>query len=164
MSDDHLSNEIAVAGELTDTGVKASVRSRAISAFDRLVGAAVDVMNAHVEGFAERKRAKNRGEVAMIEQITRYGVEQLGADPDLAQRAVEKHFRKVISQQENIEAVVREAHADLIDGNQDYEDVPGDIAAEFFDKFEQYSASASTDELRHRWGRVLASEIRKPGT
>ena len=39
-----------------------------------------------------------------------------------------------------------------------------ELSEEFLDRFEDYSAAASTDELRKRWGRVLASEIRRPGT
>ncbi|AZV00285.1 DUF2806 domain-containing protein [Paracoccus kondratievae] len=164
MSDDHLSNEVSVSGEMTDTGVKAGAKSRAVASIDRLVGAAVDIGSAYLEGFAARKRAKTDGEVSLIEAAADYGVQKIGASPELAQRAFNRHFRKVLAQQENIEAVVEEAKVDLIEGRQDYEDIEGAMSEEFFHRFEEYSASANTQELRHRWGRVLAAEIRRPGT
>lgn len=41
---------------------------------------------------------------------------------------------------------------------------PEALSNEFIDRFERYAEDASTDDLRERWGRVLAGEIRKPGT
>ncbi|MEK1888539.1 MAG: DUF2806 domain-containing protein, partial [Phyllobacterium sp.] len=35
---------------------------------------------------------------------------------------------------------------------------------EFSDRFERYAEDASSEQLRERWGKVLASEIKKPGT
>lgn len=164
MSDDNLNNEISLSAELTETGVKAGATSRALASFDRLVGAIADIGSAHLEGYAERRRARTRGDVVLIDSIVEYGVEHLGASPDQAKRAFEKHFKKVLAQQENIEAVVGEAETDLLEGAQNYEDIDGQMSEAFFDRFETYSASANTQELRHRWGRVLAAEIRRPGT
>ena len=40
---------------------------------------------------------------------------------------------------------------------------PDQINPAFFNRFERYAEDASSDDLRQRWGRILAGEIRKPG-
>jgi len=163
---DHLDKETSVSVAITDTSIKAGAKSRFVAAIDRLGGSVVDSASAAFESFSERKRAKTKGEVKLIEAITEYGVAQLGADPGTAERAFQRHFRKVLSQQENIDHVLLEAKADL-ELNPPAVDDPdqtAELSDEFMDRFEEYSATATTDDLRQRWGRVLASEVRKPGT
>jgi hypothetical protein len=167
LPNDHLNNEISVSGDLTTSGVKAAAKSRAVAAFDRLVGNFIDLPSAWVEGVSMRRRATNDGERQMIEAIAKYGVEQLGKDGHFAERALETHYKKIARSQANLEAVVAAATEDLL------ENPPSDTAAnagptsvseEFVDGFERYAERASTEELQRRWGRVLSSEIRKPGT
>ncbi|MCZ7929549.1 DUF2806 domain-containing protein [Agrobacterium sp. FDAARGOS_525] len=163
---DHLDKETSVSVAYTDNSIKAGAKSRFVAAIDRLGGSVVDSANAAIESYAEKRRAKTRGEVRLIEAITDYGVAQLGANPQTAERAFQRHFRKVISQQENIDHVLLEAKADL-ELNPPAADDPDqtqELSEEFMDRFEEYSSTATTEELRQRWGRVLASEVRKPGT
>ncbi|MCO6409435.1 DUF2806 domain-containing protein [Hoeflea alexandrii] len=166
MSEDHLDNETSVSASLTETGIEAKARSRTISSLDRLCGSIIDVISAPVEGVANRRRAKTAGEVQIIEAVAEYGVEQLHLDPNFARRAVEKHYGKLFSAQENTDAVAREALEHLrIDPPTEQESREGsdELSEAFLDRLEFYARSASTDELRERWGRVLAAEIRKPG-
>jgi hypothetical protein len=61
---------------------------------------------------------------------------------------------------------MREAIADLRE-NPPTEEQAEDatpLAEEFLERMGHYSASATTEELRSRWGRVLAAEVRRPGT
>lgn len=166
MEKDHLDKETSVSAEITASGIKAGAQSRFVAAVDRLGGALVDVVSAHIEGHTNRRRAKTEGEVNLIKAITQYGVDHLGADPARAERAVQMHFRKILREQENTEAVLQEALEDLSSNPPDEASSANqtELSEEFLDRFEDYSAAASTDELRKRWGRVLASEIRRPGT
>lgn len=163
---DHLDKETTLSVAITDSSIKVGSTSRFVSAIDRLGGSVIDTASAALESFSERRRARTKGEVQLIEAITEYGVTQLGANPTTAERAFRRHFSKVMSQQENIDHVLLEAKADLElnppsanDPNQTEE-----LSEEFMSRFEGYSAAATTDDLRQRWGRVLASEVRKPGT
>jgi len=152
MKEDHLDKETSVSAEITDKGIKAGAKSRFVAAIDRLGGAVVDMANAHVEGHAERRRAKTEGEVDLIKAATRYGVEQLGADPALAERAFQKHFRKIVREQDNTDAVLREALEDLSANPPDEASSSNqaELSEEFLDRLEDYSATASTNELRKR--------------
>ncbi|WP_181315848.1 DUF2806 domain-containing protein [Rhizobium sp. JAB6] len=167
MSDDHLSTETSISAELTETGVKAAAKSRAVSAVDRLIGNVADLGNAWLEGISARRRAKTEGERQLIEAAAKYGVERMNADDEFANRALENHFKKIAQQQVNKDAVVAEALEDLRQNPPSEEESlagPANVSDEFMNRFEQYAESASTDELRQRWGRVLSSEVRKPGT
>lgn len=164
--DDHLDKETSISAEVTKAGVKAGAKSRLVAAIDRLGGAVVDLVVAHIEAPAERKRARTAGEVKLIETIAQYGVEQLGANPDEAERAFQRHFRKVLKEQENADGVMRAALEDLHENppNEASSNDETPISEEFLDRLEGYSATASSEDLRKRWGRVLAAEVRKPGT
>ncbi|TBC71539.1 DUF2806 domain-containing protein [Rhizobium leguminosarum] len=167
MSSDHLSNEVSVSGDLTKTGVKAAAKSRAVAAIDRLVGNIIDLPSAWVEGVSIKRRAKSDGERQIIDAVANFGIQRLGEDREFAERALEMYFKSIARQQENKEAVVMAAIEDLQaqspsevaeDGG------PAILGDDFIHRFEHYAQDASTEELRRRWGRVLASEIRKPGT
>ena len=167
MSEDHLDSETSISAELTETGVKASAKSRAVSSMDRLLGGAVDLGSAWLEGVAQRRRAKNEGERQLIDAAVRYGLDRMNLDDEFAKRAFEGHFKKIGRQQINKDAVVAEALEDLRTSppsEQQASNGPSTIDEEFMDAFERYAEDASSDELRQRWGRVLSAEIRKPGT
>jgi len=167
MSEDHLSNETSISAELTETGIKAAARSRAISSFDRLLGNMFEMANAPIERRNAKTRAVAEGEVKLIEAAAQKAIERMGYDTQFADRAINANFKKLAREQENREAVVTAAIEDLrTQPPTDDQNATGpeDLSPEFVDRFESYAESASTDELRARWGKVLASEIRAPGT
>ena len=47
--EDHLSNEVSIEGQITETRLSAKAKSRAVAAFDRLIGASFDVPAAKME-------------------------------------------------------------------------------------------------------------------
>lgn len=166
---DHLSNEVSVDMSVTESGAKVSLKSRLASAFDRLGGNLVDALNIPLESTNTRKRAISEGERDLIHAVAKHGVQLLGQEPELAKRALETHFGHVVRTQENKDAVLAEAlehlsaTADSPSGEEQSVQ-PGDLAPEFLDRFERYAAEASTEELRSRWGRVLAREVQTPGS
>lgn len=165
--EDHLSNEISISAELTETGVKASAKSRFFSALDRLCGNVTDIGNAHLEGFASRRRAKTEGEVTLIKEAAQYGVHKLEHDSVFAERAFNNQYQKTLKLQANKDAVVQGALQDLRSSPvSEKEDNAGpeQLDEEFLNRFERYAEDASTEELQQRWSKVLAGEIRKPGT
>ncbi len=165
--EDHLSNEISISADLTETGVKASAKSRTLSAFDRLCGGVVDIANAHLEGFAARRRAKTEGEVILIEAAAQYGVHKMEKDNGFAERALENQYKKTLKLQANKDAVFQGVLEDFRNSPVSEEDEntgPQELSDEFLDRFERYAEDASTEDLQRRWSKILAGEIRKPGT
>ncbi|QIO64790.1 DUF2806 domain-containing protein [Rhizobium leguminosarum] len=167
MSEDHLDKETSISAELTETGVKAAAKSRAVASFDRLLGSISDAGSAWFEGVSGRRRAKTEGERQLIDATAKYGIERLRMDEAFASRAFENHFKKVAQQQLNKDAVVAEAIEDLRRTPPTDEEAttgPEAVSEEFISRFESFAEGATSEELRERWGRILAGEIRKPGT
>lgn len=167
MSDDHLSNEISVSAELTPTGVKAAAKSRILSAIDRVVGGAIDRFTPKLEGPAALARSNNVREVRINDALTDKMVEMIHADPALAERALERHLGSIGRRQENKEAVISLALEDLSQSppNEDQNNAgPEALDDGFLNRFERVAEDATSDQLRERWARVLAAEIRQPGT
>ncbi|WP_122002787.1 DUF2806 domain-containing protein [Brucella intermedia] len=165
--EDHLSNEISVSAELVDNSVKASAKSRALSGIDRLVGSSVDFFSAQIEALTEKRREKTQGEVAIIRKAAEFGIQEMHTDHDFAKRAFETHYKGILREQENREAVVVNALEDLRSDPMSEDAMsagPEELSEEFLGRFEEYAKSASTEELRERWGKILSGEIRKPGT
>ncbi|QPC93537.1 DUF2806 domain-containing protein [Mesorhizobium sp. INR15] len=165
--EDHLDKETSVSAELTPTGVKASAKSRAIAAFDRLLGNVFERWNAPMESKTAEARAVSASRLKVIEAVTKLGIERLERDPEAANRALENHLGKVFERQDNKDAVVAAAVDDLShQPPTDDEAVSGaeELQDSFMNRFERFAEEATTEETRLKWGRVLASEIRKPGT
>ena len=164
---DPLDTETSVAAELTPTGLKASAKSRFIAAADRLLGNIVELGNVRLETGISRRRAVIEGERALIAAAADHGVKRMGRDPQFVERALANHLQGVLGKQQNKDAVVHAAIEDL------RSEVPIDIDAEagpeqvdeaFMARFESYAESATAEDVRERWGKVLAAEIRTPGT
>ncbi|MCQ1850385.1 DUF2806 domain-containing protein [Neorhizobium galegae] len=167
MSEDHLSTETSVSAEITESGVKAAAKSRTVAAIDRLVGNLAEWGNVLLESGISRRRATIEGERKLIEAAAEYGVERMGHDDAFAKRAFENHFKRVAQEQVNKDAVVASAIEDLRQNNPTEKQAssgPEALSEEFMGRFESYAGGASTGQLRARWGRILAGEIRKPGT
>lgn len=163
--EDHLDKDAALELTLRENGASARVRSRAFNGIDRLVGSVGDFLSAKIEGPTQIIRAKTAAQVAMIEAASKSGVEIIRNDPGLAGRAIDGNIGRMLREQQNKDAVAHAAIEDL-KNNSDSGDPEGpyELSPEFLDRLEQKAALASTDVLREKWGRVLAQEIRRPGT
>lgn len=167
MSEDHLSNEVSISAELTPTGVKAGANSRLVSAIDRIAGGFFDLVNIPLERAAQKGRAKTATDTKFIEALGEKRLEMLHSNPEFAARAIEQTFKVGIRREENKAAVVTAALEDLRERPPTEEQNANpqeELSEEFTTRFERYAEDASTDQLREKWGRVLASEVRKPGS
>jgi hypothetical protein len=165
--EDHLSNEVSVGVEVTPTGVQAKAKSRLISSIDRLVGSVFDRWSASNERVADWERTVGANERKLLNAAAAKAVVHIGESDTTAARLLEHHLGLEMSRQRNVEAVVREAIEDLRSSppSSDQNATGAEqIAPEVVDRFGRYAEGALTDELRQRWGRVLAAEVRSPGT
>ncbi|MER8486612.1 DUF2806 domain-containing protein [Mesorhizobium sp. M1322] len=164
---DHLDRETSVSAEISATGVKASAKSRFVAAVDRLGGNFVELMNAPMEAWTAEKRARADARMRAIEALTEIWIDRLKTDREFAERALRGHVVSIFVQRENKDAVLVKAIEDLRrQPPTDTESTTGPEVLDdsFVQRFDGYAGSATTDELREKWGRVLAAEIRSPGT
>lgn len=167
MSEDHLDKETSISAKVTATGVEAKARSRAVAAFDRLVGNLFEKWNAPAEAKVAEVRAISDARIKIIEAATDLGIKQLDADPEFTKRVVVGHLEAITRRQQNKEAVVSVALEDLrMEPPTEEQASTGseNLNEDFLNRFERYAEDATGEELRAKWGKVLAAEIREPGT
>ncbi|KQU96454.1 DUF2806 domain-containing protein [Devosia sp. Root105] len=166
MAKDVLEKELTVSGKLEENGIKAGTNSRFAVAIDRLGGNVADFVNLLFEPGNRKKRAISEAEIKVIEAAATAAARAVKEDPQTAVRVIAGMVGAAARKQESKDAVLQEALEDLRN------DAPTEAQAaneeplseEFLSRFEHYAEDAITDELRKRWGRVLASEVRAPGT
>lgn len=167
MAEDHLSNPVSVSVDVTPNGVTAGAKSRFVSGVDRLLGGFADLLAAPLEGPPRRQRARQNADVAAIEAAGQRRVEMIRTDSAFADRAIEQHLRVAAIKHENKMEAVQAAIEDLrlTPPSPDQNEKGGDALDDaFVNRWERYAEDASAEEVRDKWGRVLAGEIRQPGT
>ena len=159
---DHLSNEVSVRGQLTDTGISIQTKSRTVAALDRLVGAALDVPLSALENVANRIRRKGRIKSG-LQDAAMQGIDK---SEDLA-LVMDAIVASGIDSFVNKKCVTGRAVAHLVSHGHKTEFEPESTAeevdADWLNNFAGYAEKASSEKVRDLWGRVLAGEIRRPG-
>lgn len=81
--------------------------------------------------------------------------------PTLSNRATARLQYQELHQQQNVEAVCANAAEELAQENSVPEEKP---EPEWISRFMDISSGISTEELQYLWGRILAGEIKRPGS
>jgi hypothetical protein len=162
--DDPLDKTTSIGAELTEAGVKLNAKSRAIAAADRLLGNLVDYVNLPVERRNVEERTKIEASRQLLEAMRDHAVSRIKSDPEFADRAVRNYLDRLMVRQENKDGVVRHAIEDLRRDPTSSEEAGPGLDPLFMNKIERHAEDATTEQLREKWGHVLAAEIRKPGT
>jgi len=160
MADDHT---VSLGVELTPSGLNVKAKSRLLWAWDRLFGHRAELADLSTERKLSRERAIIEGERRLIDAVTKKLVEWVETDEDFAGRAVRNYFGGAFDRQENKDAVARHALEDLR-RDSSAEEGGTELDPNFMNKFERHAEDAATEQVREKWGRVLAAEVRKPGT
>ncbi len=167
MTDYQIDEEISLELALSENGVKAKAKSRFLAAIDRLGCNIVESLNVLIEPNVSRRQATIKGEAKIISALAERAVQFIDSDDAFARRAIATHFGETARKQINKDGVVTAALEDLARRPPSLDQSafgPEELSEEFVAKFEQYAGTAQTAELRERWGRVLAGEVRRPGT
>ncbi|WP_165504193.1 DUF2806 domain-containing protein [Rhizobium leguminosarum] len=137
-----------------------------MSALDRAGARKIDRSGLEDERKAAVHQALTDAQVRLIGASAKVLEERIQGDPDLAQRALTA-FSRLERQVENVEASLVLAIEDL-KSNPSTEEEPADspdaLEPEFLNRWELYASGATSEVVREKWGRILSSEIRKPGT
>jgi hypothetical protein len=167
MGDDHLDKETAVSVRITETGLQAAAKSRFIAAADRLLGNIFEKRNATAEAEASAIRTKAATRNKIIEAMGDMTIEKLKTDPEFFERALESDLNVTFRRFENKEAVVQLAAQDLrYNPPTDERSAPDEpkLSDAFTDRLGRYAEDATDEQAREKWAKVLAAEVRTPGT
>jgi hypothetical protein len=141
----------------------------AANAIARLIGRAGEAGAAWLDvatAKGEQRASVIRGDTAAIESIRKLLVEraanQAANDPTFVDRALNRWASDLTTKQVNREAVAKLAIEDLTEESPE-PSTPGP-SDDWMNVFETYAERATSDTLRQHWARILAGEIRRPGS
>lgn len=164
---DHLDNEISVAAEVTEAGIKAKAKSRFLSAADRLLGSVLDAGSARIEGNTDKHRARTAAEVKLIQTAGQTLADTVANNQDFAIRAFNNFASKAMRRQKKMDTLVDFTLSELKQNppsEEENSEGQDELSEEFVNRLENYADNASEEELRKKWAKVFAAEVRKPNT
>ena len=94
---------------------------------------------------------------------------QMQTDPEYARVAVQKFGQRVLREQVNLDMISQRAASEIQDadhpiGQSPPEEADDTIGDDWLNTFEAEARQKSTEEMQALFGKILAGEIRKPGT
>ena len=157
---------------LADTaipGIPAPVRRNFLKAFGQLCTAAIDIPVAYLTGVADERRAETASRIRLINTSAGQIAQQMQTDPEYARVAVQKFGQRVLREQVNLDLISQGAANELLDASDSVDQPAPDesdetISDDWLNAFETEARQKSTEEMRILFGKMLAGEIRKPGT
>ena len=157
--------------EFLPVDLPATVLRNAVKAFGQLFSAGVSWPVAFLEGKAAETKAEHEARIKIRDEITTQIVQQMKVNPEYARRAANKFAGKIIREQRNLDDVsaiaVDELNAEQPassinqHANNDDEQTIND---DWLNTFEEEARQISTEEMQTLFGRILAGEIRNPGS
>lgn len=153
----------SVLAVLSDSGglVGQFIGKEAAKALSSVIGSALRVPDAYFAGIAKGISADADAKTQVKLLIAGEVGKRALIDEALIDRMAQRWLGEQVGKQINREAVAVEAAADLKETPPEG-DVPVD--EDFLAKFNSYAECATTEQMQKLFGRVLAGEIRKPGT
>ena len=156
---------------LLDSTIPAPIRKNAFKAFDRLCSALIDVPVGALERRSAEKRAESEARIKIIGENAAQIAGQMNVPPEYAQRAGNKFAEKIIREQINLDKVsiiaANELKKEKFDSSTDQSVDSGEektVNDDWLNSFEEEARQKSTEDMQILFGRILAGEIRKPGT
>lgn len=167
---DVLAQPVGMEAALTEKGVRVGIRSRFLAAWDRLAGSRADAKAAQHEGEAIIKRARDSAQAELIAAAGKVVAKQFEADPALAIAVLTNDLEEASRRFQNRSAIAEMTATEILqlpppeDGGKSAEAPERQLDDDWLNQFYNYAGSASSDDLRHAFARILAGEVSTPGT
>lgn len=143
-------------------GLPQVIAGPAGKAISRLIGAAVEIPAAYVEGISQGIRDQTKARTTLTEALAERLAQQVVEDPAVMERAVNSMLHRQYRVQQNKDRVAKVAVEDLLQSPPS----PGSSGPpdDWMDRFERLAEDAGNADLQFLFGRILAGEVRKPGS
>lgn len=140
-----------------------AVKKSLWKALGQLITGLVDVPVAYLEAKAQDIRARSTALTLVTKKASEAAAHKFGEDEKLIERTVNHFGQKLLKEQINRETIVAKALEDL---KQDppKEDSPKNIDSDWLDMFARISEQKSNEDIQLFLAKILAGEIRKPGS
>lgn len=138
-----------------------AVADRAQKTIEKLVGAYWPEILAKAQDAQDQRDARSTVRKALAEAMGRTAAEK----PELVHRMLDRFIAEEFGFQENREAVAVKAIEHLQGENAEQPDETAKpVEEDWLNLYNSFAEKASSESLRDMWARVLAGEIRKPGS
>ncbi|WP_415920587.1 DUF2806 domain-containing protein [Tateyamaria sp. SN6-1] len=147
---------------IVEGGLPQVLAGPAGKAVSRLIGATVEIPAAYLDGVVQGIRDKTEARSALTKAIADQVKQNVVNDPTVIDRAMNSMLSRAFRVQNNKDGVVKAALEDLAESPPAAEsDGPSDG---WLDKFERHAEEAGEPDLQILFGKLLAGEIREPGS
>lgn len=169
---DETNSAIDVVTDLvSDSTIPAPIKRNMFKAAARLCTALIDVPVGALERRAAEKRSESEGRIRIQVEATNQIIQKMKVDPEFPQRAGNRFAEKLLREQFNLEKIWSITVGHLQKTKYDSlitQNVKGaskkTIEDEWLSVFENEACQKSSEEMQKRFARILAGEIKKPGT
>jgi hypothetical protein len=146
-----------------------AITPAAFKALSRLVAAGADYPAAWLERWTDGVRSKTESSRTVEGAMAMAAANTASGDEQIVERAMHAMLRKEYRGQRNREAIAVGTATLLADQSADAptensEAQAASIDDDWFNIFERHAGDASTERMQGIWSRLLAGEIRKPGS
>lgn len=161
MNDNQLPVPNGWFSNLVEGGLPQIIAGPAGKAISRLIGSAVEIPAAYLDGVAQGIRDKSEAKTYILKRISEKAADFAANDPDVIERALDNMMAGAYRKQKNKDSIAQIAIEEMQD-NPPPSDSKGP-SEDWLNKFERYAEDASSESVRLMFGRLLAGEIREPG-
>lgn len=162
-------NEVSVRAAVTDSSLAVAFRSRAIAAFDRLLGGFIGIPAAWLERHERRIRNQAENESIIRRAAAKRTKAAIMNDEEVSEVFAEMALSASLSSVVNKVKVAQLAVEDLSENTVD-QDAPADeqeetaeVDLDWLNHFGSHAEKVSSERMQLLWAKVLAGEIRRPG-
>ena len=161
-----------IADLVADTAfpaIPAPIRRNLLKALAQLCSAAIDIPVAYLTGKADERRTETEARINLINTSAAQIAQQMQTDPEYARVAVQKFGQRVLREQVNLDMISQRAASEIQDADDPIgqslpEKADDTIGDDWLNTFEAEARQKSTEEMQALFGKILAGEIRRPGT
>lgn len=154
--------------EATLSTVGAALKNNALVAFNRLLVSAADVANAKVQRHVVLTNANTAAEKLLVDAAAEQLAKRMEVDPTYVIAANTKFAAGILRKQVNVNRTVEHA----LEALQHVPASPGalqpgpneEVSPDWLNNFESLAEQMSTAQAQRLFGRILAGEIRRPGS
>ena len=162
-------NEVSVRAAITESSLSLAARSRAIAAFDRLLGGFIGIPAAWLEQIEGRIRDRTVRESTIQDAAASRIQRAILNDEEVSQLIVDIALSSRLAPIANKLRVAELAVDELLGQVKDTEPEAGETEPDNLDEdwlnhFGAHAEKASSDGVRRHWAKVLAGEIRRTGS
>lgn len=167
---DSISNDrrVAVEASWSSAGFSVATQSRAVAAFDGLIGGILGLPADLIWGLREQLALRRERNAGLSKALTESSIQALESMGGIGERAAQRFIAQELRYQTNLEEIWKTTQKIAAEegerSEQENTDQDVKINQDWLSVFGGYARNVSDEQVREQWAAILAGEIRMPNT